>query len=91
MKFMCHWESFSTWGSSESSHNNRILFRFFEVRTTTAYYTDLGVNVTDVGPTPLRNNPAYVSVYMTWLYLVVMYFLPFVGLTGFNLFIYKQV
>jgi len=65
--------------------------RFFEVRTTTAYYTDLGVNVTDVGPTPLRNNPAYVSVYMTWLYLVVMYFLPFVGLTGFNLFIYKQV
>ena len=49
------------------------------------------MNVTDVGPTPLRNNPAYVSVYMTWLYLVVMYFLPFVGLTGFNLFIYKQV
>ena len=65
--------------------------RFREVTWHTSYYADIGANVTAVMPTALRDNPTYISVYITWLYLVVMYIVPFTCLAAFNLLIYHQV
>ena len=45
--------------------------RFWEVTWHTVFYPDLKSNVTTVVPTPLRDNPTYISVYITWLYLVI--------------------
>ena len=42
-------------------------------------------------PTSLRMNPIYISVYVTWMYLVFMYLLPFGGLSVLNLLIYLDV
>ncbi|CAL8143759.1 unnamed protein product [Orchesella dallaii] len=39
----------------------------------------------------MRDDPTYVTVYITWAYLVVMYLIPFSGLVVFNLAIYRQV
>jgi len=36
-------------------------------------------------------NEAYISVYMSWLYLVFMYFIPFSCLVVLNLLIYREV
>nr|CAD7581253.1 unnamed protein product [Timema californicum] len=44
-----------------------------------------------VQPSPLRLNPTYIKVYIHWLYLVFMYFLPFSCLALFNTAIYRQV
>eukprot|EP00095_Tigriopus_kingsejongensis_P005525 maker-scaffold282_size228295-snap-gene-1.19 protein:Tk05525 transcript:maker-scaffold282_size228295-snap-gene-1.19-mRNA-1 annotation:"fmrfamide receptor" len=65
--------------------------RFFEVSWKTVYDADAGVNRTEVIPTWLRQNPTYISVYITWLYLVVMYIVPFTCLAAFNLRIYLQI
>ena len=65
--------------------------RFFEVTWQTKYYEEVKANVTDVFMTPMRQHPTYISVYITWLYLVVMYFLPFISLAVFNLLIYFQI
>lgn len=55
------------------------------------HYADYPINETLVVPTSLRNNESYISVYMTWLYLVVMYLVPFLSLAVFNLWIYLEV
>ncbi|KAG8227500.1 hypothetical protein J437_LFUL002389 [Ladona fulva] len=39
----------------------------------------------------LRSDPTYISVYVNWSYLVVMYVLPFGGLAVLNAAIYRQV
>lgn len=39
----------------------------------------------------MRDDPTYVTVYINWAYLVVMYLIPFSGLVVFNLAIYRQV
>ena len=39
----------------------------------------------------LREDPTYINVYITWLYLVVMYIVPFACLAVFNLLIYDEV
>lgn len=39
----------------------------------------------------MRLNPEYIKIYIHWLYLVFIYFIPFVSLTIFNGLIYKQV
>ena len=41
--------------------------------------------------TELRSNTTYVNIYITWLYLVVMYIVPFTCLAVFNLLIYTEV
>ena len=66
-------------------------FRFFEVTWRTSYFGEYDVNVTDVFPTALRQNSTYVGIYITWMYLIVMYFIPFIGLAGFNVLIFIQV
>uniref|UniRef100_A0A6A7G2Q3 FMRFamide receptor-like n=1 Tax=Hirondellea gigas TaxID=1518452 RepID=A0A6A7G2Q3_9CRUS len=50
-----------------------------------------GVEFTTVVMTDLRRSASYIQIYITWLYLVVMYLLPFISLLVFNAFIYKQV
>ena len=35
-------------------------------------------------PTELRVNPLYISLYMNWLYLLFMYFIPFLILIILN-------
>lgn len=44
-----------------------------------------------VMPTTFRKNPQYIKIYIHWCYLVVNYFIPFIGLLIFNLLIWKQV
>jgi hypothetical protein len=65
--------------------------RFWEVTWLTSFYPDIAANLTVVQQTSLRSNPTYISIYITWLYLVVMYFVPFTCLAVFNLLIYHQV
>ena len=40
---------------------------------------------TIVSPTELRTNPIYIAVYINWMYLVVMYIIPFSTLLILNL------
>jgi len=48
-------------------------------------------NVTDVVQTAIRQDRYYIAVYMTWLYFVFMYILPFTLLAVFNLLIYNEI
>jgi len=43
--------------------------RFWEVTWQDTYYEEVG-NVSSVVGTELRENPTYISIYITWLYLV---------------------
>jgi len=45
--------------------------RFWEVTWNTSFYSDVG-NVTTVISTDLREHPMYISVYITWMYLVTV-------------------
>ena len=65
--------------------------RFWEVTWQTDYYDELATNITNVVSTDLREHKVYISVYITWLYLVVMYIVPFLCLFVFNLLIYLEV
>ena len=65
--------------------------RFLEVTWVSTYDELSRENRTEVTPTPLRQNPMYISIYITWLYLVVMYIVPFVSLALLNLRIYVQI
>ena len=65
--------------------------RFWEVTWQTTYYPQLEANITNVVSTELRADPTYINVYITWLYLVVMYIVPFSCLALFNLLIYREV
>ena len=65
--------------------------RFWEVYGKTVVYPEFNRTITNVEPTKLRNHPIYISVYITWAYLIFMYFIPFIGLAIFNLLIYRQV
>ncbi len=65
--------------------------RFFEIDTVEIF--DNRYNETELffGPTDLRNDPTYVNVYISTLYLVFMYIVPFTSLAAFNLLIYREV
>ena len=65
--------------------------RFFEV--TWKEVPVQGTNETSVSvfPTPMRENTIYVTVYITWMYLVFMYALPFGGLSVLNTLMYLDV
>ncbi len=65
--------------------------RFFEVTWGEAFDPETGANRTQVRPTQMRMNETYISVYITWLYLWVMYIVPFTCLAMFNLRIYLQI
>ena len=74
--------------------------RFFEVSWIIGSEPDpdwLGeVNLTSgerpqIVMTNLRQDPTYISVYITWMYLVFMYVLPFGGLSVLNLLMFLDV
>ena len=49
------------------------------------------ITFTAVVMTDMRENETYIKIYINWLYLIVMYLVPFLSLLVFNFFIYKQV
>ncbi|XP_040578439.2 FMRFamide receptor [Lepeophtheirus salmonis] len=65
--------------------------RFFEITRTTVYDPKTQANISQVNATDLRRNSTYISVYITWMYLVVMYIIPFSCLAMFNLLIYRAI
>ena len=77
--------------------------RFFEVSwNTTAATDDTEVNNENdtevaietepqVGMSSIRSNRYYISIYITWMYLVFMYVLPFGGLSVLNMLIFLDV
>ena len=62
-------------------------FRFFEVHTVHNITEVDGINTTTVAyaPTELRLNSLYINLYVTWMYLVFMYIIPFSTLAIFNM------
>lgn len=66
--------------------------RFWEVQLVELTY-DSKYNTTlyEVSMTQLRDNPVYISIYIHWLYLIFIYFLPFTSLAVLNAAIYQQV
>lgn len=65
--------------------------RFFEVERVVATVPHSNVTVYTVSASALRYNPLYVTIYVNWSYLLVMYFVPFLALAIFNCAIYMQV
>ncbi|XP_050734293.1 FMRFamide receptor-like [Eriocheir sinensis] len=64
--------------------------RFWEVSTKECIISkDESMRI--VIPTVLRRNPFYIEIYIMWLYLLVMYLVPFLCLMIFNFFIYREV
>lgn len=70
-----------------------VLFNFvklFETRVKAYDSKTLGL-IFCVGSTGLRNDTQYITIYIHWCYLIVNYFIPFLGLLIFNMLIYRQV
>lgn len=66
------------------------MVKLWEIRVVAYDSPRLGM-IYCVAPTELRNNSQYITIYIHWCYLVVNYFIPFIGLLIFNLLIYNQV
>lgn len=64
--------------------------RFLEVKLTQHDDREFGY-VYCIVATELRGNKDYVKIYIHWLYLIFIYFLPFSCITFFNIMIYRQV
>ena len=79
------------------------IFRFFEIKTIQHFVghcdnpqsndDQMEVNTTKPGyyPTDLRMNNIYINVYITWMYLVFMYIIPFSTLAVFNILTYLEI
>lgn len=65
--------------------------RFWEVRVHKCMHAAYGQYVYQVYPSELRNDRDYISIYIHWMYLVIMYFIPFGSLAVLNAAIYNQV
>jgi hypothetical protein len=65
--------------------------RFFEMTYVTKYVHELGMNKTVFEATELRKEAIYSSVYVTWMYFVFMYIIPFASLAVFNLLIFLAI
>ncbi len=65
--------------------------RFWEITWLTIVDPATNATIAIYDTTPLRTNEIYINVYINWLYLLVMYALPFTGLAAFNLMIYSAV
>ncbi len=65
--------------------------RFFEI--TWRHVEDSNSNSTkpDIITTEMRQDPTYISVYITWMYLVFMYAVPFGGLSVLNMLMFLDV
>ncbi|GLV43776.1 FMRFamide Receptor [Carabus blaptoides fortunei] len=65
--------------------------RFWEMSHHSTYIKTLNTTIYCVEATDLRMNNTYIAVYIHWLYLVFLYFLPFVSLAVLNMAIYRQI
>jgi hypothetical protein len=66
--------------------------RFWEVQLVELpYEPKYNTTLYEVSMTDLRVNPVYISIYIHWLYLIFIYFLPFTSLAVLNAAIYQQV
>lgn len=65
--------------------------RFWEVSHHSNYDDRLNTTIYCVVASALRQDSVYIAVYIHWLYLVFLYFLPFISLAILNLAIYRQV
>lgn len=65
--------------------------RFWEVSHQANYYEAFNTTIYCPVPSNLRQNPTYISVYIHWMYLVFLYFLPFSSMAVLNAAIYRQV
>lgn len=63
------------------------LSRFFEI----TWHVDEISGKADIVTTAMRQNAVYISVYITWMYLVFMYALPFSGLSVLNMLMFLDV
>ena len=59
--------------------------RFLEITWRQEYDHIADENCTSYAPTQMRMNATYISIYVTWMYLVFMYIIPFTTLACFNL------
>lgn len=67
------------------------LSRFWEIEVSEDKYLETNTTVYVVTMSSLRRNKIYISVYIHWLYMVFIYFLPFSCLAVLNGAIYRQV
>lgn len=67
------------------------LSRFWEVTLIEQCHTEYNTTVYVPVASSLRNNRIYISVYIHWLYMLFIYFLPFSCLAVLNAAIYRQV
>jgi len=65
--------------------------RFLEFSWTTEYDLEAEAERARFEVTDLRKDPYYIVVYVTWMYLVFMYFVPFVSLAVLNLLIFLEI
>jgi hypothetical protein len=65
--------------------------RFWEVALCQCIHNQFKTAVYKVYPSFLRKNPSYIKIYIHWMYLIFMYFIPFGFLTVLNTAIYRQV
>lgn len=65
--------------------------RFWEVDVQPCLHNILHVTIYRVYPSFLRNNETYIKIYIHWMYLIFMYFIPFGFLSVLNTAIYRQV
>lgn len=64
--------------------------KFFEMTLVELPDDDYGT-VYRVSASWLRRNATYIAVYIHWMYFIIMNFIPLVGITFFNVMIYRQV
>lgn len=65
--------------------------RFFEVSREEQFHEEYNTTVYVIKASTLRSNGMYISIYVHWLYLLFIYFLPFSSMAVLNAAIYRQV
>lgn len=65
--------------------------RWWEIVTIEKYSDTFNVTIFESHMSKMRANNLYITIYINWAYLFVMYMIPFSGLVAFNLAIYRQV
>ncbi|VVC40276.1 7TM GPCR, serpentine receptor class w (Srw),GPCR, rhodopsin-like, 7TM,G protein-coupled [Cinara cedri] len=90
--------SLCTYGRARACVGLIILFsvlynitRFMEAEYHECFHPNYTQILYQLHPTPLRDNETYISIYINWMYLVVMYIIPFSLLVVLNAAIYNQV
>ena len=64
-----------------------IFHRFLELKT----YRSMFTNETTIIASTLRNNPAYVSIYLTWMKIIIIEAIPYISILTLNICILKKV